>query len=274
MKINNLIFKLLIIGIFFSLSATTFSQTVEQKSGVWLKGGGGSCFVDAYDNGAVPKSLYGFGINFQMGVTAEWHRLHVQRESRLMLGMFVTPLEGYAFGQQEKMEILYRFHDGKRNRLHLWVGGGYRGDGNLKVLPALKTAATSSTIYGNLCAEGLLQYDFAFIHDGLYSLRNLFSAYGKLILPFAGFVNCPGFSYMDNYMSDINLVNTILSTYQTRSILFAGVSTDIGLYFNLANGNRIGLSYRWDYLTTRKRAYYRFDNAFHTFAIDFVFKLE
>lgn len=274
MKISNITYRLSVVLVFFSLSATTFSQTIDDKPGVWLKGGRGSYLVDAYDNGAAPMSLYGFGIDVRAGVFVEWHRFHLQRESRMLLGMFVTPLDGYVVGQQENVEILYRFCDGKRNHLHLWAGGGYRGDGNLKVLPALKTAATSSTLYGNLCVEGMLQCDFAFIHDGLYNLRNLFSAYGKMIIPFAGFVNCPGFSYMDNYMSDINLVNTILSTYQTRGILFAGASVDVGFYFNLANGNKIGLSYRWDYLTTRDRGYYRFDNAFHTIAIDFLFKLE
>jgi hypothetical protein len=35
----------------------------------------------------------------------------------------------------------------------------------------------------------------------------------------------------------------------------------------------IGLSYRWDYLTTRNKGYYRFDNAFHTISLDFMFKL-
>jgi len=118
--------------------------------------------------------------------------------------------------------------------------------------------------------ESLLQYDFAFIHDGSV---NLLTAYCKLTLPLMGVANFPGYSYMDNYMSDLNLVNTLLGTYETKSILCSGASTDCGLRFNLPNGNRIGFSYRWDYMSTHNRGYYRFDNAFHSFIFDFMFKL-
>ena len=78
---------------------------------------------------------------------------------------------------------------------------------------------------------------------------------------------------MDNYTSDLDLMNTIFSSYETSFMGFPGVSTDVGLRLNLLNGNKIGFSYRWDYLTTRNNDHYRFDNAFHTLSIDFMFKL-
>ena len=52
-----------------------------------------------------------------------------------------------------------------------------------------------------------------------------------------------------------------------------GATTDIGFYFNLLNGSRIGLNYRWDYLTTRHKGIYRYDNAIHSINLNFMFNL-
>ena len=116
----------------------------------------------------------------------------------------------------------------------------------------------------------MMQYDFAFIRGGSH---NLLSAYGKLSLPIVGGVIRPGFAYMDNYTSSMNIANTILQDYETFYKWFPGVTTDIGFYFNLLNGNRIGINYRWDYLTTRHKGIYRFDNAIHSFNLNLMFNL-
>ena len=242
----------------------------KTKASVWLNAGIGYTFNNTYDIGAAPMSMLGIGASTQLGVIAEWRRCHLQSESRGLFGLLFNPTTGYNIDVQERLEFLYRVHDGKRNRFHLWAGGSLQADAFFKILPSMGNASTSTSIFGNLCAEGMVQYDFAFIRNGSH---NLLTAYGKLILPLSGFVSRPGFAFMDNYTSDLSLTNTILSSYETSGILFPGVSTDIGLKFNLLNGNKIGISYRWDYLTTRNTGSYRFDNAFHTFTLDFMFKL-
>lgn len=78
---------------------------------------------------------------------------------------------------------------------------------------------------------------------------------------------------MDNYTSDINLEDTILEDYESFGKCFPGLGTDIGLSFNFLNGNRIGLSYRWDYFTTGKKGIYRFDNALHSVDLNFMFNI-
>ena len=165
---------------------------------------------------------------------------------------------------------MYRVHDGKRNRMHSWVGGSLQEDAFFRIMPDLGNASTSTSVFFNLNAESMIQYDFAYIQNGSH---NLLTVYGKVMLPLGGLVYRPGYAFMDNYTSELNLVNTILSSYEMSGMFMPGVSTDVGLQFNLLNGNRIGFSYRWDYLTTRKKGYYRFDNAFHTFSVDFMFKL-
>ncbi len=254
-----------------------FSQENEEQQpvhktpvSVWLNGGVGVGIADAYDKGIAPMSMWGLGVGGQLGVTVDWHRFHVQEESRALCGFLLKPLSGFDVDVQNRAEFLYRFHDSKRDRLHLWVGGGLQEDAFFRIIPSLGNASTSTTVFINLNAEGMVQYDFVFINGGTH---NLLSVYGKLTLPLCGITERPPYAFMDNYTSDLDLMNTIFSSYETSFMGFPGVSTDVGLRLNLLNGNKIGFSYRWDYLTTRNNDHYRFDNAFHTLSIDFMFKL-
>jgi len=270
MKFKNLIKKLGVPLIVIMLSTVTFGQTKDKNFGIWLNGGTGYCFADTYDNGAAPMSFMGFGLSFQMGATVEWRRCHIQEETRVLPCILILPTEGYEIGLQKKWEFLYRIKDGKRNRLHLWAGGGLSTDFIFKMIPALNNASTGSESFQNLCAAGMVLYDFAFVKNDTH---NLLTAYGKMTLPLMGFAQLPSFSYMDNYTSNIILSNTILSSYENKAIAFPGVSTDVGIRFNLLNGNKIGFSYRWDFMSSRNLGTYRFDNAFHSFIIDLMFKL-
>ena len=242
----------------------------QNKVPIWLNAGVGLGVANAYDQGIAPMSLLGVGVGGQLGVTVEWKRCHIQNESRCLFGMLVTGLSGYDILGQERLEFLYRVSDGKRNRLHVWAGASLQEDAFFRIIPSLGNASTSTAVFFNLNAEGLIQYDLIPVQN---HSRHLMTMYGKLVLPLGGLIYRPPYAFMDNYTSDINLVNTILSSYEASGMLFPGVSTDVGFRFNLPNGNKIGLSYRWDYLTTRNRGYYRFDNAFHTVAIDFMFKI-
>lgn len=64
------------------------------------------------------------------------------------------------------------------------------------------------------------------------------------------------------------------SNRESFIMLVPGVSTDIGLFVNLLNNNKIGLSYRWDYLTTRHKGSYRFDHANHSVNVTYMFNLK
>ena len=247
----------------------SYAQNNGKSFGIWLTGGAGVGVWNCYDNGTIPFSYAALAADLNFGVTAEWKRCHIQTDFRATEGVLFTPT-GSATSIDYRTEFLYRCYDGKRNRLHLLAGGGLQGFYDLKVIPSMNNASTGISVFGNLCAQGMVQYDFAFIRGGTH---NLLTVYGKLSLPLVGIALRPGFAYMDNYTSQLALSNTILSNYETFGIAFPGVGTDIGLRFNLPNGNRVGLSYRWDYLTTRDKAIYRFDNACHTLNITLMFNL-
>lgn len=241
----------------------------KSKVPIWLNMGVGMNMVDCYDNGTIPFRYYGMGANLNLGATIEWGRCHVQTEFRTFGDMLVT-FDGYEIGVDGRAEFLYRFHDSKRNRFHLWAGGGIQTYFDRKEIPAMMNASLGISIFENLCAEGMMQYDFAFVRGGSH---NLLTAYGKMSLPVAGFVIRPGYVYLDNSTANLYSANIMFNDYETFGKFFPGFSTDIGLYLNLLNGNRIGFNYRWDYLSTGHKGISRFDNAFHSFNVSFMFNL-
>lgn len=240
----------------------------KSKAPIWLNLSVGGNFADCYDKGTIPFRYTGMGGNAGLGITIEWKHFHVQNQTRLFGNMM--KIGGYSIDIDNKTEFLYRFHDSKLNRLHLWAGGSLLAFADIKEIPALMNAATGLSVFVNLCAEGMLSYDFAYIRGGSH---NLLSAYGKLTLPLVGLVMRPGFAYIDNYTSNIDISNTVFQNHETFAKTLSGLNTDIGLYLNLLNGNRIGISYRWEYLSTGKKGAYRFDNATHSVNFNFMFNV-
>ena len=247
----------------------TLPQPVRKsKMPIWLNLSAGGNIADCYDNGTLPFRYLGIGGNLCLGITFEWRRCHIQNETRLFYN--ILKINGYSIDIDNKTEFLYRFYDSERNHLHLWMGGSLQSYYNNKEIPAMMNASSGRTVFENLCAEAMLSYDFAFIHGGSH---NLLTAYGKLTLPLAGLAIRPGYAYVDNYTSNIYESSTIMKDYKVFCKFFPGIETNTGLYFNLLNGNRIGLSYRWNYLSTGKKGNYRFDNALHSIYLSFMFNI-
>ncbi len=99
------------------------------------------------------------------------------------------------------------------------------------------------------------------------------TAYFKLALPLFTSASRPGFAYVRDPMNNNNLLGTLLAPNENLFKMFPGCTTDLGLGINLRNKNRILFGYRWDYLTTGKKGVYRYDNAFHTFYVSFMFNI-
>lgn len=243
-------------------------QTVRKsKVPIWLNLDLGFNVANCYDKGTVPFSYMGFGANARGGVTIEWSRCHVQTETQGFYTALSSPT-GTAIDINHSTEFLYQCSTVKN--WHFWAGGTLQGFADIKNIPMLMNASSCVSLFGNLCATGMVQYDFAFIHGGLYDLRNLLTAYAKLSLPLAGVVSRPDYSYIGNptVSEDVVLVDN-----EVFAKLFPGASTEVGFYLNLRNNNRIGLSYRWDYLSTGKKGSYRYDHALHAINLSFMFSI-
>lgn len=98
--------------------------------------------------------------------------------------------------------------------------------------------------------------------------------YGELgVNPFA-YCYAPGFSYIDNFTADIDDKECLFNTYEWHGVGFPALSTEIGAWLNLRSGNRIGLAYNWDFLTTRNATTWKYEEARHALVLqlDFILK--
>ena len=230
---------------------------------VWLNLSAGANFADCFDKGTVPFRYTGFGANVDAGVTVIWGRCRFQAEGK---GFYTSlaSLGGAAYDIKALAEFLY--HCDIAERLGFWAGGTLQGFVDIKEIPALMNAATSVSMFGNLCATAKVDFPFAYLHDG----RNLLTATAKVSLPIVGVVNRPGYAYIGN--PSINQ-ETFFEDTETFAKFLPGASTELGLYLNLPNDNRIGLSYQWDYFSTGKKGTYRYDHALHSINLSFVFRV-
>lgn len=250
------------------------TRTVYQngKVPVWLDFGVGLNLSNSCDWGVSPQTYFGLGANAKVGVTVEWNRCHAQADMRILGNMLFnqSSVTSQAYGGDFRGEFLYRGLDFGDNRWHLWYGGGAQAYFDLKLRSHLMNAAFGYTSFVNLFGSCKVQYDFRPAYDGKHYK---YSVYGKLSLPLLGWATRPDFSYIGNATSNPSDVLTILKYHETFAMAFPGASTDFGILLNLPNSNKIGLSYCWDYLTTRHNGAYRFDHAVHTFNITYLFNV-
>ena len=251
----------------------TFSRPVYKsgKNPIWLNAGSGLNIVDCFDEGASPLPYLGVGLYPHGGISMLRHETSYIALNFGILGNVVlssASTSAYDFGVDWDVEYLYRFYD--KGNWHFWAGGAISNYIAVNYSPSLMNAALGYSLFlfnGN--AEGVAQYDFAKYGGD----HNLLTAYAKLALPLFSLTNRPGFAYIDNATGHLTDNGSSETNRETRFMVFPGVSTDIGLYVNLLNNNKIGVSYRWDYLTTRNKGAYRFDHANHSFNLNFMFNL-
>lgn len=250
-------------GVYSSLKPQMYNP-MQSKVPVWLDFSVGADFAHCADKATIPFRYKGIGANAKGGVTIEWGSCRVNVEGSGFYTSF-TSFSGTAYDINLSAEFLYRCTVVKR--WSFWAGGTLQGFMDIKEIPALMNATSSVSSFGNLCATGMVEYPFAFNSDNTH---HWLTASGKLSLPIVGAANRPGYAYIGN--PTIN-EDAWLGDNETFAKFFPGVSTELGLYLNLRNDNRIGLSYRWDYLTTGKIRAYRYDNALHSINLSFMFRV-
>lgn len=250
-------------GVYSSLKPQMYNP-MQSKVPVWLDFSVGADFAHCADKATIPFRYKGIGANAKGGVTIEWGSCRVNVEGSGFYTSFTSFL-GTAYDINLSAEFLYRCTVVKR--WSFWAGSTLQGFMDIKEIPALMNATSSVSSFGNLFATGMVECPFAFNSDNTH---HWLTASGKLSLPIVGVVNRPGYAYIGN--PTIN-EDAWLGDNETFAKFFPGVSTELGLYLNLRNDNRIGLSYRWDYLTTGKIRAYRYDNALHSINLSFMFRV-
>lgn len=257
-KFSLLVFVLLLLGM----------NAFAQKSlNLFVSAGIGT--IDNYDLGTVPYHNNGSANVRNWGFNYLWGQHQIQLEGKYLKSTLKT-LEGTDAAVDLNVEYLYRCVNSEDNRFRFHTGGALKGYGEMKSIPSLQNAAVCFSVFGDLRSVNMVEYDFALSKDKTHYRM---TAYGKLGLPLIGLANRPGYSYVYDAQG-LGVLESIFGGHQTFAKFFPGCSTDFGLWFNMRNKNRIGLSYRWDYISTGKKDIWRYDNAYHTLNLSLVFNLK
>ena len=233
-----------------------------------LHAGLGVGVINNYEEGTAPFHLKGGSLVADWGASYAWNRCRIASDARF----FFSTLENLSGNDEAidfNLEFLYRYLDTPNRYFHFYTGGALQGCGDLKSAPALMNAATSANIFGNLCFVNMAECDFAF---NSAKTHPWLTAYAKLTLPVVGAAYRPGFAYVYDPQG-LDELDGFLAGYESFTQWFPGCNTNVGLWLNLKNRNRLGINYRWDYLRTGKKDIWHFENSFHTVYLTFVFNV-
>lgn len=231
--------------------------------------GMGLGIIDNYDAGTVPYHIEGLVQVQDWGMVYSWNRYQIEMDGRYAYSTLTT-LSGNNRGLDLNLEFLYRCYDSESDRFHYYTGATWDAYGEIKSVPNLQNSAVSTTLLSSLGSVNMVTYDFA---ANKAKTHYWLTTYGKLNLPLVGFANRPGYAYTYDSQG-MSLIEKFLVGHETFTKFFPGCNTDVGLWLNLKNNNRIGVNYRWDYLSTGKKDIWRYDNAYHTVSLTFMFNIK
>ena len=256
-----------------ALCGGAFAQNTQpygsERNKFWLNLNAGIGGTTAFDESTIPFHYNGIHDMEQLGFTDEWKRCHIQLLGTRYNSKLPT-VNGKSSYYSAKLEFLYSCLKPTVRRWHFWSGVSTNNILEWKRMDDLQNAALTLSFFHELIAEELVQCDFAY--DKKDATHPWMSAFFRLSLPLYTVASRPDFAYVVDPLN--SAFNALFGANSTVFKFFPGCTTDLGFNLNLRNGNVIGLSYTWDYLTTGKKGYYRFDNAFHTVKLSFMFKIQ
>ena len=269
--------KITALALLASLCCTGFAQkTREMKqkdktsNSFWLDFrvdlGSATCL----DKSTIPFVYRGLNRDYTFGFTDEWGRNHIHFDFMWGKSTLSSP-SGTQTAAGANFEYLYSCLKPSDSRWHFWAGASVTTLFDLKQIPVLGNASASLSVFGNLNAVALAQCDFAY--DKKDADHPWMTAFCKVSLPLCAIVSRPQYAYVQDLPRNYGLLRSLLGNNEPLFKPFPGFDTDLGFNVNLRNGNIFSFGYRWDFLTTGKKGTYRYDNAFSTVYLSFMFKL-
>lgn len=172
-----------------------------------------------------------------------------------------------AYGGQVNIGIGAMHRIAWQGRWQIWAGALLEDRADMRYNGALGNSSVGATNFVNLSLLGMAELNLK--HWVLHC---------QLALAPASLVLRPGFAYMDNYAHEIdNPVADFMKQYRWYLTGATTMATDLGATLELPNGNRVGLSYRWHYTTSRATADgvapYCFEQSGHAVVIELELKL-
>ncbi len=241
----------------------------EKRNAFWLDFGAGLGITNLYDNGTIPFTYNGINNDLRFGFTDEWKRCHIHFDAgRAKTNL--SDLDGVVYGIGINLDFLYSCLKPSDSRWNFWSGAAFETFIDLKAISDLGNAAAAMSTFGNLSAVELLQCNMAYSKDKSHPWL---TAFFRLSLPILGLGSRPDFMYVHDPLGEENPIQLLTKHNESYFKMFPGCTTDLGFYLNLRNGNKIGLYYHWNYISSGKKGAYRYDNAFHNVNVSFMFKL-
>ena len=260
---------MLIVTLIWTSAAASVDDSVARVR-LGLHSGAGIGFYR--DEGVSPLMYRGFEIH--PGISVEVSRLGWRFETMVSLdggayGLTLAPAALRAYGGQVTgaFRALRRVHSTRCG--HLWAGAGVDDLFDLRYNPQF---GNSSVGISNFARLNLLARAEAQLRGWLLWGQAAFTPLSLLYRP--------GYSYISNFDRDAaNPVDCAFDQYQLYCAAATGLATELGIERQLANGNGIGLTYRWHHLTSRTTADrltapHRFDQASHALMIQLQFKIQ
>lgn len=254
--------------VFSMCFAASFAQPCDRRA-VYLSTEFGAGLGLYRDMGSSPLTYRGQELSPRIGVRVERPEWRIQADMGVCGGgygyRYVKRMHTYGGQASVAFRVLYSVLTGGTWRL--WAGGAVEDRADIRYNRALGNASVGISNFVDMNLVGRLE-------KGVGRWR----LHGQVELSPLSLLLRPGFSYMDNYDRDIG--NPVANTFDQYHWYIAGgtlAATDIGATLLLGSGNRIGVAYRWHYLTSRtavsESAPYRFEQAGHAFVVSLDFRL-
>lgn len=172
-----------------------------------------------------------------------------------------------AFSGQANINVMAMHRTSWQGRWQMWLGASLDERADIRYNSALGNSSVGASNFINLNFLGRTE---------LYLKHWMMHA--QLALTPVSLVLRPGFAYMDNYTHEIgNPTADFMKQYGWYLAGATSVATDLGATLVLSNGNRVGLSYRWHYISSRATASsaapYCFEQSGHAVLVELEFKL-
>ena len=247
------------------LLAVLLAAFLPAYSQVWLGLNAGAGYASFRDMGVSPVSYYGLGAGMGYKVNIELARWSLQPWQTASFGLYEDAVEPmlnfstYGIGSHMGFTALHTVWN--TDHWLLMAGGTLSNYFGFKLNPNMFNASYGISDFASLALAGKICFDLG-RHDGdqrNYRLR----FYDQLSIAPVSLALRPGFSYVDNFTGTNDQVAAILSSYELSAVPFAEWHNELGASFVMGNGNRLGLAYRWSYLTTHNSGAWRYDEATH-----------
>lgn len=259
---------LLTILFVFICGITMASCPSDSTRGVWMRLQGGVGVGSYRDFGAAPITFKGLELDPGMSVL-------VDRGLWRFEGSVAAAGGGYgfalgikyfqAYGGAPVLSLSVHRQLTQIGRWKIWAGAALEECCDIRYSSALGNSCIGVSNFVNINALGTAEYEF-----GSWILK------GHMVLTPMAFLFRPGYAYMDNYDQEIGDPNGNLFDQYNHYVSWAnGLATEVCLLYQIGNGNRFGVSYRWNYRTSRtsRLCPHLFQQAGHALVLNLDFAL-